>query len=91
MTSFADLLGVGIEVEQDARRYALVLAHQPEQDVLGADVVVTQRQRLAQRHFEHLLRAPRGRVLRAPVRDRRGVPGDQGRRRARDRLYGLTR
>src|SRR5438132_5355393 len=42
-------LRVGVEVEQDARGDALVLAHQAEQDVLGADVVVAQRQRLAQR------------------------------------------
>src|SRR5208283_1091250 len=34
----ADLLGVGVEVQQDARCHALVLAHEPEQDVLGADV-----------------------------------------------------
>src|SRR5215211_6565785 len=45
----ADLVRVGVEVEQDARRDALVLAHQAEQDVLGADVVVAQRQRLSQR------------------------------------------
>src|SRR4026208_2393989 len=36
----ADLLGVGVEVEQDACRDALVLAHEAEQDVLRADVVV---------------------------------------------------
>ena len=53
----ADLLGVRVEVEQDARGHALVLAHQAEQDVLGADVVVTQRQGLAQRELEHLLGA----------------------------------
>ena len=59
----ADLLGVGVEVEQDPRRDALVLAHEPEQDVLGADVVVAERQRLAQRELEHLLRARRERDL----------------------------
>jgi hypothetical protein len=59
----ADLLGVGVEVEQDARRHALVLAHQPQQDVLGADVVVAQRQRLAQRQLQHLLGARRERDL----------------------------
>ena len=53
----ADLLRVGVEVEQDARRDALVLAHQPEQDVLGADVVVAEAERLAQRELEHLLGA----------------------------------
>ena len=60
----ADLLGLGVEVEQDARRDALVLADQAEQDVLGADVVVTQRERLAQRQLEHLLGARRERDLR---------------------------
>ena len=59
----ADLLRVGVEVEQDAGGDALVLAHQPEQDVLGADVVVTERERLAQRQLEHLLRPGRERDL----------------------------
>ncbi len=59
----ADLLGVGVEVEQDASGDALVLAHEPEQDVLGADVVVAQRERLAQRELEHLLGARRERDL----------------------------
>src|SRR4051812_775423 len=51
----ADLLGVGVEVEQDARGDALVLADEAEQDVLGADVVVAKAQRLAQGELEHLL------------------------------------
>ena len=55
----ADLLRVGVEVGEDARRHALVLADEAEQDVLGADVVVAERQRLPQRQLEHLLR-PRG-------------------------------
>ena len=59
----ADLLGVGVEVEQDARGDALVLAHEAEQDVLGADVVVAERERFAQRELEHLLRARRERDL----------------------------
>ena len=59
----ADLLGVGVEVEQDARGNAFVLAHEPEQDVLGADVVVAERQRFAQRELEHLLRPRRERDL----------------------------
>ena len=63
----ADLLGVGVEVEQDPRGDALVLAHEPEQDVLGADVVVAERQRLAERELEHLLGARRERDL--PARD----------------------
>src|SRR4029079_5735618 len=45
--------------EQDARRNAFVLANEAEQDVLGADVVVAEAERLAQRQLEHLLR-PRG-------------------------------
>ena len=36
---------------------ALALADQAEQDVLGADVVVAELQRLAQRQLEHLLGA----------------------------------
>src|SRR5207248_8442469 len=53
----ADLLGVGVEVEKDPRRDALVLSHEPEQDVLRADVVMAQRECLQQRQLEHLLRA----------------------------------
>src|SRR5262249_39029699 len=53
----ADLLGIGVEVEQDPRGDALVLAHEPEQDVLGADVVVAEAQRFAERELEDLLRA----------------------------------
>ena len=59
----ADLLRVGVEVEQDASRDALVLTHQPEQDVLGPDVVVAEAQGLAQRKLEHLLGARRERDL----------------------------
>ena len=59
----ADLVGLGVEVEQDARRDAFVFADQAQQDVLGADVVVTQRERLAQRQLEHLLGARRERDL----------------------------
>ena len=39
----------------DLRGDALVLPDQAEQDVLGADVVVVQLQRLAQRQLQHLL------------------------------------
>ena len=59
----ANLLRVGVEVEQDARRDALVLTHEPEQDVLGTDVVVAEGEGLAQRELEHLLRARRERDL----------------------------
>jgi hypothetical protein len=40
---------------------ALALANEPEQDVLGADVVVAELQGLAQRELEHLLCARRER------------------------------
>ena len=53
----ADLLAVGVEVEQDARGDALVLADEAEQDVLGADVVVAQAQRLAEGELQDLLGA----------------------------------
>ena len=53
----ADLLGVGVEVEEDARGDPLVLTHEAEQDVLGADVVVAQAQRLAEGELEDLLGA----------------------------------
>src|SRR4051794_37280274 len=65
----ADLLGVRVEVEEDAGGDALILAHEAEQDVLRPDVVVAERQRLTQREFEHLLGArgegdlPRGHLL----------------------------
>ena len=63
----ADLLGVGVEVEQDPRGDALVLANEAEQDVLRADVVVAERERLSQRELQHLLGARRERDL--PRRD----------------------
>ena len=59
----ADLVRVGVEVEQDACGDALVLTHEAEQDVLGADVVVAERERLAQRQLENLLGARRERDL----------------------------
>src|SRR5919204_302554 len=59
----ADLLRVGVEVEQDAGRNALVLADQAEQDVLGADVVVAQAEGLAEGQLEDLLGARRERDL----------------------------
>ena len=50
---------VGAELDEHLRGHALALADEAEQDVLGADVVVTELKRLAQRQFEHLL-GPRG-------------------------------
>jgi hypothetical protein len=70
----ADLLGVGVEVEQDAGGDALVLPHQAEQDVLGADVVVPQRERLAEGELENLLGARRERDL--ARRDLVALPDD---------------
>jgi hypothetical protein len=67
MISLRNLVCVGVEVEQDARRDAFVLAHEAEQDVLGADVVVAEAQRFAQRELQDLLRARRERDL--PRRD----------------------
>src|SRR6185437_2856048 len=59
----SDPLGVGVEVEQDPGGNALVLADEAEQDVLGADVVVAEGQRFAQRELQDLLRARRERDL----------------------------
>ncbi len=52
---------VGAELHEHLRGDAFALADQPEQDVLGADVVVAELQRLAQRELEDLLRAGRER------------------------------
>jgi hypothetical protein len=54
---------LGVEVEQDAGRDAFVFADQAEEDVLGADVVVAQRQGFAEGQLEDLLGARRERYL----------------------------
>ena len=59
----ADLFRIRVEVEEDARGDAFVLAHEAEEDVLRPDVVVAQREGLAQRQLEHLLGARRERNL----------------------------
>jgi len=46
---------VGAQLHQDLRGDALALADQPEKDVLGADVVVAELQRLAQAQLQDLL------------------------------------
>src|SRR5262249_40275316 len=46
---------VGAELDQHLGGYALALPDQPEQDVLRADVVVTELQRLTQAQLQHLL------------------------------------
>ena len=51
----ADPVEVGAELDQHLGGDALALADQAEQDVLGADVVVAELQRLAQRQLQHLL------------------------------------
>ena len=51
----ADPVEVGAELDQHLGGDALALADQPEQDVLRADVVVAELQRLAQRQLQHLL------------------------------------
>jgi 3-methylfumaryl-CoA hydratase len=73
-----DLLAHQVQVRaqrgQDLRRDPVALADQAEQEVLGADVVVTELLRLAQRQLEHLL-GPRRvgdlllRLLLAPADD----------------------
>ncbi len=52
---------IGAELDEHLGGHALALTDEPEQDVLGADVVVAELQRLAQRQLEHLLRPGRER------------------------------
>ena len=53
----ADPVEVGAELDEHLGGDALALADQPEQDVLGADVVVAELQRLTQAQLQHLLGA----------------------------------
>ena len=53
----AHAVEVGAELLQHLRGDTLALADEPEQDVLGADVVVAELQRLAQRQLQDLLGA----------------------------------
>ena len=50
----ADALNGDVEALEDAGGQALLLAQQPEQDVLGADVVVLERARLFLGQDDHL-------------------------------------
>src|SRR5215469_12365933 len=50
-----DPVQVGAQPDEHLGGHALALADQPEQDVLGADVVVAELQRLAQRQLQDLL------------------------------------
>ena len=69
MTCWRTRREVGAELHEHLRGDAFALADQAEQDVLGADVVVAELQRFAQRQLEHLLRARRERDV-----TRRGLP-----------------
>ena len=53
----AHTVEVRAELDEHLGGDALALADEPEQDVLGADVVVPELQRLAQRQLQHLLGA----------------------------------
>ena len=57
----ADAGQVGAEADEDLSGDALALAYETEQHVLGADVVVAELERLAQRQLENLLRSRRER------------------------------
>ena len=50
---------IGPELQEHLGGHSLALPHQPEQDVLGADVVVVHLQGLAQRELQHALGAGR--------------------------------
>ena len=50
---------VGAELHEHLGGHALALTDEAEEDVLGADVVVAELQRLAERQLEHLLGAGR--------------------------------
>ena len=89
----ADPGEVGAELHEDLGGDALALADQPEEDVLGADVVVAELERLAERQLEDLLGAGRERDV--PGRRRAALPDDllhlaaHGLERDAERLEGL--
>src|SRR5204862_3123898 len=56
---FTGSLQVRAQLLQDLGGHALALADEPEEDVLGADVVVPELKGLPKRQLQHLLR-PRG-------------------------------
>ena len=51
----ADPVQVRAQLDEHLGGYTVALADEAEQDVLGADVVVAELQRLAQRQLQHLL------------------------------------
>ena len=61
----AHLVELGAELLEHLGGDALTLADQTEQDVLGADVVVAELERFAQRQLEHLLGSRRERDVTA--------------------------
>ena len=65
---------IGAQLHEHLRGDTFALADEPEQDVLGADVVVTELQRLTQRELEDLLGARRERDV--PARRRATLPDD---------------
>ena len=65
---------VGAELHQHLGCDALALPDEPEEDVLGTDVVVPELQRLTQRELEHLLRPRRERDV--PRRGLLSLPDD---------------
>ena len=70
----AHAVEVGAELHEHLRSDSFALANEPEQDVLGADVVVAELQRFAQAQLENLLRTGRegnvtGRLLLALADD----------------------
>ena len=65
MTCWRTRFEVGAELDEHLGGDAFALADQAEQDVLGADVVVAELQRLAQRQLEDLLRPRRERDVAA--------------------------
>jgi len=56
-------VAIRTELAKDLGRKTTIVARKSEQDVLGADVVVLEAQRLAQRELERTLRARRERDL----------------------------
>src|SRR5581483_9220445 len=61
--SLAHHVCVRAQLAENLARHATLVTDQPEQDVLGADVGVIERDRLAQRELERPLRARRERDL----------------------------
>ena len=72
MTCWRTRLQVGAQLHEHLGGDALALADEAEEDVLGADVVVAELQRLAERQLEHLLGAGRERDVAATARSRPG-------------------